>query len=157
METADKQSFQNWQAAQAQWLAGDDDQPMTAPAQPLDSATLSALVCLVVPPMPSTGQLSPGQVRYTVRRFFVLAACVNPEIGAGGFTAMAQAITEAGIPTTKACMSSIYTELAEVTGSTALGKSANARQVYAERAKRIWALRKDKPTRSKRTKKTASA
>jgi len=149
VETSDKQSFQNWQAEQAALINEPDDEPMTAPAQPLDGATLAALVCLVVPPMPSTGALSAGQVRYTVRRFFVLAACVNPEIGGGGFTSMAQAITEAGIPTTKACLSNIYTELAEVTGSTALGKSANARQVYAERAKRIWALRKDKSTRSK--------
>jgi hypothetical protein len=137
-------ALQDWQ--QSQHI---DDEPMTAPAQPLDGATLSALVCLLVPPMPSAGKLSPGQVRYTVRRFFVLAACVNPEIGGGGFTVLADAMTQAGIPTTRACLSNIYCELAEVTGSTALGKSANARQVYAERAKRVWALRKRKPRKEK--------
>jgi hypothetical protein len=146
----DKQSFQNWQAEQAQYLNEPDDQPMTAPVQPLDGATLAAMIFLIVPPMPANGKLSAGQIRFAVRRFFVLCAVINPEIGAGGFTAMAHAITEAGIATTKACLSNVYTELAEVTGSTALGKSANARKSYAESAKRVWALRKpEKQTRSK--------
>jgi hypothetical protein len=142
VEFTDKQAFQNWQAEQA--AMDDDEQPMTEPAHPLDAPTLTAVLFLLIPPVGVTGKLTAGQVRFAVRRFFVLAANVIPEIGANGFTVMADAITQAGIPTTRACLSNIYTELAAITGNTALGKSANAREVYSQRAKKVWALKKSK-------------
>lgn len=154
LQIGDQQAFEAWQAAQH---LDDDMREITAPAHPLDATTLAAMILLLIPPMPSTGKLSAGQVRFAVRRFFVLAAVVSPEIGAGGFTVMADAISQAGIPTTRACLSNIHTELAEITGNTALGKSANARQVYAVRARKVWALRKtDQRTRSKSTPQTTN-
>lgn len=148
IQFGDKQAFEDWQAQQH---IDDEDQPPTnQPVDPLDAATLTAMILLLVPPMGITNKLTAGQVRFAMRRFFVLAAVVNPEIGAGGFTVMAEAMTQAGIPTTRACLSAIYTELADITGSTALGKKASARAVYAERAKKVWALRKDSTKRATR-------
>ena len=148
LQIGDQQAFQDWQAHQH--LDEEDQHPTQEPVHPLDPNTLTAMILLLVPPMGSTNKLTAGQVRFAMRRFFVLAAVVNPEIGAGGFTVMADAMTKAGIPTTRACLSTIYTELAEITGSTALGKKASARAVYAERAKKVWALRRTSAKRATR-------
>ena len=134
---------QNWLAAQAAWLnEPDDDQgEIQSPEHMLDPDTLMAVMHLLIPPMPATGKLSPGMVKIATRRFFVLAAVVCPEVGAGGFSVIADAITKAGLSTTRACISNIFVQLAEATGNTTLGRAASARQAYSARAKSVWAMR----------------
>jgi hypothetical protein len=136
-------ALQDWQ--QSQHIDDDGDEPMTPPAQPLDGATLAAVMMLLIPPMNDTGELSVGQVKFAARRLFVLAAIVCPEVGANGFTVIADALTKAGLSTTRACLSNIYVEIAKITGSTALGKAASAREAYAKRAVKVWAMRDRKP------------
>ena len=145
METADKQSFQNWQAEQAAYLNEPEHDQITEPEHGLDPDTLTAVMMLLIPRMNDTGRLSVGQVKFASRRLFVLAAIVCPEIGAGGFTVMADALTKAGLSTTRACLSNIYVEIAKITGSTTLGRSTAAREAYAKRAKEVWGLRTRKP------------
>ena len=134
---------QNWQAEHAAWLnEPDDDQgEIQAPAHGLDPDTLRAMMHLIIPSMPATGKLSPGMVKIATRRFFVLAAVVCPEVGAGGFSVIADALTKAGLATTRACISNIFVQLAEATGNTTLGRAASARRAYSARAKSVWAMR----------------
>ena len=138
---------QNWLAEQAAWMnEPDGDQgEIQAPEHMLDPDTLRAMMHLLIPPMPGTGKLSPGMVKIATRRFFVLAAVLCPEVGAGGFSVIADALTKAGLATTRACISNIFVQLAEATGNTTLGRAASARQAYSARAKRVWALRQRKP------------
>lgn len=135
---------QNWLAEQARWMNERDEEDqgeIQAPEHELDPNTLRAMMHLIIPLMPATGKLSPGMVKIATRRFFVLAAVVCPEIGAGGFSVIADAITKAGLSTTRACISNIFVQLAEATGNTTLGRAASARQAYSARAKSVWALR----------------
>ena len=139
----DSLTAQGWLAEQAAWLnEPDDDQgEIQAPEHMLDPDTIRAMMHLLIPPMPAIGKLSPGMVKIATRRFFVLAAVVCPELGAGGFSVIADALTKAGLATTRACISNIYCQLAVATGNTALGKSASARKAYSARAKSVWAMR----------------
>jgi len=137
---------QNWQAEEAAWMNEPDDQDeVQAPDHGLDPDTLRAMMHLLIPKMPATGRLSPGMVKIATRRFFVLAAVVCPEVGAGGFSVIAEALTKAGLATTRACISNIYCQLSQITGSTTLGRSTAAREAYCARAKSVWALRDRKP------------
>ena len=139
----DSLTAQNWLAEQAACLnEPDGDQgEIQAPEHTLDAETIRAMMHLLIPPMPATGKLSPGMVKIATRRFFVLAAVLCPEVGAGGFAAIAAALTKAGLSTSRAAISNIYVQLAEVTNSTTLGKSASARKAYSARAKSVWAMR----------------
>lgn len=123
----------------------DDQDEVQAPDHGLDPDTLRAMMHLLIPPMSQNGKLSPGQVKIAVRRFFVLAAVVCPEVGAGGFSVIADALTKAGLATTRACISNIYCQLSQITGSTTLGRGTKARAAYSARAKKVWALRDRKP------------
>jgi len=126
-----------------------DDDQLDIPLHELDAATVLAMMLLLIPPTGKSGKLSAGQVKYASRRLFVLAAVVCPEIGAGGLTAISDALTGAGISTTRACISHLYLQLSNVTGASPLGKSTAAREVYSQTAKKVWALRERKPKKEK--------
>jgi hypothetical protein len=143
MEISDRESFNQWQ--QKEFAEDGESAPIDKPAHPLDAKTLTAMLLLLIPPMNQSGKLSSGQVKFAARRLFVLAAICCQEIGACGFAVIADALTNAGIATSRACLSAIYVQIAEITGSTVLGKSAGAREAYSRSAKKVWAMRDRKP------------
>ncbi len=145
---SDAHTASQWQAEQAAYLNEPEHDQITEPEHGLDPDTLRSMLHLLIPPMPRTGKLSPGQVKIAVRRLFVLAAVVLPEVGAGGFSLIADALTQAGLATTRACISKIYLQLSEITGSSTLGRSTAAREAYSARAKQVWGLRTRKPRES---------
>jgi len=142
---SDAHTASQWQAEQAAHLNEPEYDQITEPEHGLDPDTLRAMLHLLIPALPRTGKLSPGLVKIAVRRFFVLSAIVLPEIGAGGFSLIAGALTQAGLATTRACISKIYLQLSEITGSSTLGRSTAAREAYSARAKEVWGLRARKP------------
>ena len=143
MDITDQQAFADWQ--QKEFADEDESAPIDKPAHPLDAKTLTAMLLLLIPPMNESGKLTSGQVKFACRRLFVLAAICLQDVGACGFAVIADALTNAGIATTRACLSAAYVQIAEITGSTVLGRSAQAREVYSRSAKQVWAMRDRKP------------
>ena len=136
---------QNWQAEQARWLnESDDHEPISKPAHGLDPETIRALILLVLPPA-RRASITPRNLQTAFRRFCVLACFVDDDLGGHGFQALAQAMSQAGIATTRACLSAMHCEIADVIGAHRLGRSQAARETYSKRAAAVWAMRERKP------------
>ncbi len=136
----DKESFKQWEAEQHQ----EDEEPMEKPLHPLDPATFTALIRLVLPPIPERG-VSVRSLSLGFKRFPILAMYIDDDLAARGLNYIASILTESGIKTTRASLSQIHVQLAEITGNTRLGRSAGARKTYSYRTKEVWALRERKP------------
>jgi hypothetical protein len=54
-------------------------------------------------------------------------------------------MTDAGITTSRACLSHIHCEIRDILDVSRLGRSQEARKAYSERAKAVWALREQQP------------
>jgi hypothetical protein len=132
----DRIAFSQWQAQQH---LDDDHEPIEQPAHGLDAETVRALVLLVLPPCDV--HLSHTRLRTAFKRFLILASLIDDQLAARGLDAIAQALTEAGIKTTRASLSATHIELADLLGGTRLGRSKEAREAYSKRAKAIWGLR----------------
>lgn len=136
----DKESFKQWEAEQHQ----EDEEPMEKPLHPLDPATFTALIRLVLPPIPERG-VSVRSLSLGFKRFLILAMYIDDDLAAKGLNYIASILTDAGMKTTRASLSQIHCQLAEITCNTRLGKSAGAREAYSRSAKQVWALRDRKP------------
>jgi hypothetical protein len=90
---------------------------------------------------PCDVHLSHTRLRTAFKRFLILASLIDDQLAARGLDAIAQALTEAGIKTTRASLSATHIELADLLGGTRLGRSKEAREAYSKRAKAIWGLR----------------
>ena len=119
------------------------DEPINLPAHQLDAETVRALILMVLPPI--TGAITPRNLKIAFRRFCVLACFVDDDLAARGFQALALAMTDAGITTSRACLSHIHCEIRDVLDVSRLGRSQEARKAYSERAKAVWALREQQP------------
>jgi len=151
VETSDKQSFQNWQAEQAQWLAGEDDEPISKPVHNLDPLTVTAMLMLICSPGAN------GTIRWktALRRLAVISSHVLPDVGRHSLDAIAKQLTQCGIPTSRAALSITNVQLSDLTGFHRTEKTLAARESYRIAACKAW---KKNPTRpSKRKKKTESA
>jgi hypothetical protein len=140
----DRMAFQQWQAEQH---LDDEHEQIEQPVHALDAETVRALVLLVLPPCDV--HLSHTRLRTAFKRFLILASLIDDQLAARGLDAIAQALTEAGIKTTRASLSATHCELADLLGGTRLGRSKEAREAYSKRAKAIWGLRqREKPKRA---------
>ena len=141
----DSLTAQNWQADQAAWLNEPDEaEPISRPAHGLDPETIRAIVLLVLPPA-RRASITPRNLQTAFRRFCLLACFFDDDLGGHGFQALAQAMTEAGIPTSRASLSGLHCELADIIGTHRLGRSKEAREAYSKRASAVWGLRERKP------------
>lgn len=140
----DRIAFSQWQAQQH---LDDEHEPIEQPTHGLDAETVRALVLLVLPPCDV--HLSHTRLRTAFKRFLILCSLIDDQLAARGLDAVAKALTEAGIKTTRASLSATHCELADLLGGTRLGRSKEAREAYSKRAKAIWGLRQKQ--RSKRS------
>jgi hypothetical protein len=141
----DYDTAQQWIADQAREINADDDEAIDKPTHSLDPETVRALVLLVLPPMPQ-GSITPRNLQTAFRRFCVVACFVDDDLASRGFQALALAMTQAGITTSRASLSLLHCELADIIGTHRLGRSQDARKSYSERATAVWAMRERKPT-----------
>jgi hypothetical protein len=138
----DATALQDWQAQQ--YLDTADEEPISKPAHDLDAATVRALILLVLPPA-RQATITPRNLQTAFRRFCVVACFVDDDLASRGFQALALAMTQAGIATSRACLSILHCELADTIGTHRLGRSQEARKTYSERASAVWAMRGRKP------------
>ena len=138
----DATALQDWQAQQ--YLDEADDEPISKPAHGLDPETIRALILLVLPAA-RKATITPRNLQTAFRRFCVLASFVDDDLGGHGFQAIAVAMTQAGIPTSRASLSGLHCKLADIIGTHRLGRSQAARETYSKRAAAVWAQRDRKP------------
>jgi len=127
----------------------DDEPEIDKTLHELDAETVRAFILLILPPMPQ-GSITPRNLQTAFRRFCVVACFVDDDLSARGFQALALAMSEAGISTSRACLSILHCELADIIGMHRLGRSRDARKTYSERATAVWALRERKNRRDAR-------
>lgn len=130
MEITDQESLRQWQAQQHL----DEDPPITPPITPLDPETVVAMIQLICVPS-ETGTIS---WKPSFRRLAVIASIISPDIGRLTLDRIARDLTAAGLPTTRAALSSINCQLRDTTGFTRSDKSERARESYRERACAVW-------------------
>jgi hypothetical protein len=125
------------------------DEPISRPTHQLDAETIRAMILMVLPPSPKNG-ITPQNLVTAFRRFCVVACFVDDDLASRGFQALALAMSEAGITTSRACLSHLHCEIRDVLDVSRLGRSQEARKAYSERAKAVWALRERKPNKRAR-------
>jgi hypothetical protein len=132
VEITDQESLRQWQAQQH----NDDEQdpPIEPPLHPLDAQTVTALIMLICAPN-ENGTIS---WKPSFRRLAVIASIISPDIGRLTLDRIARDLTAAGLPTTRAALSSINCQLRDTTGFTRSDKSERARKSYRERACAVW-------------------
>lgn len=126
----DRQALHAWH--ESQHLP--DDEEITVPSHNLDAMTVLAMIQLICVPSES-GTIS---WRTALRRLAVIAAIVSPDIGRLTLDRISRDLTNAGVITTRAALSSISCQLRDVIGFTRSDKSDRARESYRERARKAW-------------------
>lgn len=126
----DKASLQAWHESQH----AHDEPEINVPMHNLDAMTVLAMIQLICVPSES-GTIS---WRTALRRLAVIAAIVSPDIGRLTLDRISRDLSNAGIITTRAALSSISCQLRDVIGFTRSDKSDRARESYRKRAQKAW-------------------
>ena len=131
MEFSDQQAFDEWQQNQ---FAEDDLEQGFCPD------TARALISAIV----SDHHEGVTKWARAARRLAVIAHFLDAsDCGRLSLSALAEQLTESGLPTTKATLSALNVRLKDSTGFTRSSKTGRAREIYSKRAYEVWQRRKD--------------
>ncbi len=139
-DTGDQQTAQDWLAQEAQWMNEPEDERIEKPIHNLDAETVRALVLLVLPPVEN--HVTNVRLKTAFKRFLILAALIDDSLAARGLGAIAKALTEIGLTTSRASLSQLHVALADIVGIHRLGRSDAARESYRQSAKKVWSQKK---------------
>ena len=131
----DATALQDWQAQEAR-----DDEPISKPTHSLDPETVRQLVMLVLPPC--SRHCTNGRLKTAFKRFLILAALIDDTLAARGLDAIAKALTEIGLTSSRASLSQLHVALADIVGIHRLGRSDAGREAYRIRAQKVWQAKK---------------
>ena len=126
----DRQALQQWYESQHV----QDEPEINVPTHNLDAMTVLAMIQLICVPS-ETGTIS---WRTALRRLAVIASIVSPDIGRLTLDRISRDLTNAGVITTRAALSSISCQLRDIIGFTRSDKSDKAREAYRKRARKAW-------------------